>query len=381
MNLRKGIYAASLDPITFGHVDIIERAAKMFDVLIVAIGVNPDKKYLFSLNDRVFMAMHALNHIPNVSVTFFNGLLIDFAYEQKAQAIVKGIRDTKDFSYEQLLHQVGVSQKLGIETVALFARKDLEHVSSSVVKAIQREQGFIHEYVPLHVKQRLEEKMSEQYIIGITGEIGAGKSYVGNLIVEFGQENGVQVHNIEMDAIGHRILGELMDPVYVDLRAEIAETFGKEVLKSDGFMDRKVLGEIVFNEPEKMKQLNKLMYTPLLTRLRREIYGKKGVILLNAALLAELGLTHLCNNNFIFVKTDKDTQMQRLRERGLSDEQIKRRLESQYSGEEKIATCRDALEGFYGKCIVVDNGKSKERVMLDCKEIFKIFGISYGGGK
>lgn len=158
--MKRAIYAASLDPITFGHIDIIERAVQMFDELVVAIGANPDKKYMFSLEERVDMARYSLAHIHNVRVTSFSGLLVDFAYEQRADAIVKGVRDVKDFSYEQLLHQVGVSQKLGIETILLFARKDLEHVSSSVVKAIQKEQGFIHEYVPLCVKQRLEERMS-----------------------------------------------------------------------------------------------------------------------------------------------------------------------------------------------------------------------------
>ncbi len=379
--MERGIYAASLDPITLGHIDVAKRASKMFKELIVAIGSNPDKKYMFSLEERIDMARHSLMSIPNIRVTSFAGLLIDFAYEQKADAIVKGVRDDTDFTYEQLLHQVGLSQKLGIETIPLFANNDLKHISSSVVKAIQKEQGCIDGYVPLYVKQRLEAKISGQYIIGITGEIGAGKSYVGNLLVEFGKEKNIQIHNIEMDMIGHRILGELTDPVYVELRAEIAEMFGKEVLKSGGFIDRKVLGEIVFNNPEKMKQLNKLMYTPLITRLRREIYGKKGVILLNAALLAELGLTNLCNNNFIFVKTDKDVQMRRLRERGLSDEQINRRLESQYSGEEKMMACKNALNGSYGQCIVVDNSKSKESMMLDCKEVFRIFGISYGGGE
>lgn len=373
--MKRAIYAASLDPITFGHIDIIERAVQIFDELVVAIGANPDKKYTFSLEERVDMARHSLAHIHNVRVTSFSGLLVDFAYEQRVDAIVKGVRDVKDFSYEQLLHQVGVSQKLGIETILLFARKDLEHVSSSVVKAIQKEQGFIHEYVPLCVKQRLEEKMSGQYMIGITGEIGAGKSYVGNLLVEVGKEKGIEVHNVEMDMIGHRILGELMDPVYVDLRAEIAETFGREVLKTDGFIDRKVLGEIVFNNPEKMKRLNKLMYTPLLARLRREIYGKKGMVLLNAALLVEFGLMHLCNNNFIFIKTDKDVQMQRLRKRGLSDDQIRHRLNSQYGEEEKRLACENALAGSSGKCIVIDNSKSKEGMKQDCWEIFRMFGI------
>lgn len=381
MSLRKGIYAASLDPITFGHIDIIERAALMFDELIVAIGINPDKKYMFSLEERIDMAKHSLEYMPNVRVTSFVGLLVDFAYEQKVVAIVKGVRDVKDFSYEQLLHQVGESQELGIETVALFARKDLEHVSSSVVKAIQKEQGFIHNYVPLYVKQRLEEKISGQYIIGITGEIGAGKSYVANLLMDLGREKGIEVHNIEMDMIGHRILGELTDPIYVYVREKIAEMFGKEVFKADRFIDRKVLGEIVFKDPEKMKKLNELMYTPMLTRLRKEMYGKKGIILLNAALLVELGLMNLCNNNVIMVKIGYiDTQISRLRGRGLSVDQISHRLNSQYKEDKKEELCRDEiLRSRQGKYIAINNSDEldvKNQASKGLDELIAYFGIN-----
>lgn len=359
--MRKGIYAASLDPITFGHINIIERALRMFDELIVAIGINPDKKYMFSLEERIDMAQKSLEHIPNVKVVAFNGLLVDFAYEQKADAIIKGVRDTKDFSYEQLLHQVGESQRLGIETILLFAKKDLEHVSSSVVKAIQKEQGFIHEYVPLYVKQRLEERISGQYIVGLTGVIGAGKSYIGNLLVELGGEIGIEAHNIELDNIGHQILGELTEPVYVELREKIAETFGREVMKADGFIDRKVLGEIVFKNPPKMEELNKLMYTPLLMRLRRELYGKRGIMILNAALLVELRLMHLCNNNVVIVKVDKFNQEKRLRARSLRQEQINHRLSSQYDQEKKEELCRNEIfASGQGGCRNIVNGYNRD---------------------
>lgn len=379
--MERGIYAASLDPITLGHIDVAKRASKMFKELIVAIGSNPDKKYMFSLEERIDMARHSLMSIPNIRVTSFNGLLIDFAYEQKADAIVKGVRDDTDFAYEQLLHQVGLSQKLGIETIPLFANNELKHISSSVVKAIQKEQGRIDGYVPLYVKQRLEAKISGQYIIGITGEIGAGKSYLGNLLVDLGREKGIEVHNIEMDMIGHRILGELTDPIYVDIREKIAEMFGKEVLKDDGFIDRRILGEMVFNDPEKMKQLNDLMFTPMLTRLRREIYGKKGIILLNAALLVEFGLMNLCNNNVVMVKIGYiDTQISRLRDRGLSVDQISHRLNSQYKEDKKEELCRDKiLYSRQGKYIAINNSDEldvKNQASKGLDELIAYFGIN-----
>ena len=178
---KKAMYAFSGDPITYGHIDIIARASSAFDHVVAGIGANPDKKYMFNLEERTEMAKRSLTRFKNVEVASFQGLLVDYAYEQGIEVIVKGVRNAADFDYENVLHEVGVSQKLGIDTHILFARPELAHVSSSAVKSIQKEQGLIHEYVPLYVKQCLEARMSEQYIVGVTGEIGAGKS-ISNLV-------------------------------------------------------------------------------------------------------------------------------------------------------------------------------------------------------
>lgn len=92
--------------------------------------------------------------------------------------------------------------------------------SSSAVKEIQKNHGFIHEYVPLFVKQRLEARLSGQYIIGVTGQIGAGKSYISTILTTQGQS--IPVHNIELDHIGHQILSDLKEPAYQNLRQELA---------------------------------------------------------------------------------------------------------------------------------------------------------------
>ena len=186
--MKRAIYAFSGDPITYGHIDIIKRALKGFDEIVVAIGVNPDKKYMFSLDERKEMAEKSLAGIPSTKVVSFEGLLVDYAYENDIPVIIKGIRDQVDTDYEKIIHQVGESQELDIETYILFARPELSHISSSTVKAIQKEHGRIEKYVPLYVKQCLEAKMSGQYIVGITGEIGAGKSYVSEKFIQLGKE-------------------------------------------------------------------------------------------------------------------------------------------------------------------------------------------------
>ena len=333
--MGRAIYAFSGDPIHYGHIDIIERASKVFNEVVAGIGINPGKKYMFSLEERMEMARRSLANIPNVGVASFQGLLVDYAYENGISVVVKGVRNSADFDYENVLHQVGESQKLDIDTHILCAKPELAHISSSAAKAVQKEQGLIHEYVPLYVKQCLEARMSGQYIVGVTGEIGVGKSYVSRKFEEIGREKGVDVYNIELDEIGHQILGELTEPKYQEVRKEIVGTFGETVKMDDGTINRKALGEVVFNDAEQLARLNEIMRTPLLVRLRRELYGKKGLILLNAALIVEADMTYLCNNNVVLVAVNKASQQRRLQERGLTAEQIERRLASQYSYEQK----------------------------------------------
>ncbi|HJW29590.1 MAG TPA: pantetheine-phosphate adenylyltransferase, partial [Saprospiraceae bacterium] len=283
--MAKALYAFSGDPITYGHLNIIQRAARAFDDLVVGIGVNPSKKYMFSLEERTRMAKEAVADLENVSVVSFKGLLVSYAYEQGIQVLIKGVRDSKDFDYEMLLYQAGESQKLGIDTHLLPARQDLIHVSSSVVKSILIEQGEVHTYVPIHVQQALYERMLGQYIVGITGETGVGKSHIGSLFENWGKAHAVPVHHIELDDIANQILTELDDPIYKALRLKIAAEFGYELIDPKGTIDKKVLGEIVFKDPELLRRLNAIMDLPLSVRLKREMYGKRGIIVINAGLI------------------------------------------------------------------------------------------------
>ncbi|MCK5629216.1 MAG: pantetheine-phosphate adenylyltransferase [Nanoarchaeota archaeon] len=376
--MKKAIYAFSGDPITYGHIDVIQRVSRVFDDMIVGIGINPDKKYMFNLEERTEMAKKALVNIPNTRVSPFHGLLVDYAYESGVDVIVKGVRNSADFDYENMLHQVGESQKLGLDTHILFAKPELAHISSSVVKAIQKEQGLIHDYVPLHVKQALEERMSSQYILGVTGEPAAEKSYICQRLTELGKAANLEVHNIELDHIGHQILKGLKEPKYAEVRSDIISSFGRDISKEDGSIDRKALGNIVFNDPQALTKLNEIMYTPLLVRLRRELYGKKGLILLNAALIAESDMSYLCNNNVLLIHADNDTQQERLLTRGLSEEQINRRLASQYNFKEKQANLLARIKkDNHGNIWTFDNSNNSEPEELEniLDQVLDYFGV------
>lgn len=333
--MKKAVYAFSGDPITYGHLDIIIRAAKIFDQLIVAIGNNLEKKYLFTQAERLQMAKKSLQPYSNVKVLAFSGLLVDFAYEHNVDVIVKGVRSERDFAYEQNLDRLGSSQNLGIDTFLLFARANLAHVSSSAVKALQIDQGLIQDYVPPYVKQCLEAKLTKQYLLGITGEIAAGKSYLSERLLELGRQVQLAVHNIELDRLAEQIQTDLKQEKYAQVRQEIIATFGPSVALNNGAINRKALGEIVFADRKKLATLNQIMRTPILVRLRQELKKKQGLILINAALLAESDMLSLSNNNLVLLKVNEKEQLQRLQQRGLTTEQIQRRLRSQYNFQHK----------------------------------------------
>jgi pantetheine-phosphate adenylyltransferase len=374
--MSKALYALSADPITFGHINIIERAARTFDTVIIAIGNNPEKSYTFSLAERVQMAQRSLSRLRNVHVTSFHGLLIDFAYENNIDVIVRGVRDANDFHYENILHQANSSQNLGIDTYVLFANPELAHISSSIVKAMQIEHAFIHEYVPLYVKECLESRLCNQHIISITGEIGSGKSYIGNEFVRLGKQKSIEVHNIELDQIAHDILSTLNEPVYVSTRKKISSRFGKHLIQQDGSIDRKVLGEIVFNDQSALEELNRIMENPLHVRLRKELQRKDGLIVVNAALIAETGMSYISNNNTLLVYVDKNTQESRLLSRGLTSEQIKRRLQSQYNYSKKRQKLEENIQrSNHGTIWTIDNSGKKDEIETTFEDILAHFGI------
>lgn len=377
--MKKALFALSGDPIHNGHIDIVNRAATVFDRVVIGIGLNPDKGYLFTPDERKEMTRRSLERIPNVEVVGFEGLLVDYAYEQGIRVIVKGIRNSNDFEYENVLHLVGESQELGIDTYVLFARPDLMHVSSSMIRALQKEEGFIHRYVPLYVKQCLEARISGQYIVGVTGEIGTGKSWLGRAFRDLGERRGLGVHPIEMDEIGTQILEELREPSYLRVREQVVASFGVRVRNRDGTINRKALGEIVYRDAASLNELNRILDQPLMVRLRRELRGKRGLILLNSALLVESSLTHLCNNNVVLVSCDKKSQEARLQGRGLDMPQIERRLASQYSQGEKrekiLARIRQTNQGRLWE-VDTSDGPPEERIARAFDDLLATFGLA-----
>lgn len=146
--MKRAIYPGSFDPITFGHIDMIERSAKLVDELVVGVLNNNAKKSLFSLEERVNMIKEATRHIDNVKIASFDGLLVDFMKEIDATIIVRGLRAVTDFEYELQLAQANHVQNEKIETIFLTTDLNYSYLSSTIVKEFASYGGNISKFVP-----------------------------------------------------------------------------------------------------------------------------------------------------------------------------------------------------------------------------------------
>ncbi|WP_256740712.1 pantetheine-phosphate adenylyltransferase, partial [Cronobacter sakazakii] len=142
-----------------GHLDIITRAASMFDELILAVAASPHKKTMFSLDERVALAQQAAAHLQNVSVTGFSDLMANFAQTQQANVLVRGLRTAGDFEYEMQLAHMNRHLMPTLESVFLMPSKEWSFISSSLVKEVARHQGDVSHFLPAHVHQALLEKL------------------------------------------------------------------------------------------------------------------------------------------------------------------------------------------------------------------------------
>jgi pantetheine-phosphate adenylyltransferase len=151
----------SFDPVTNGHLDIIERTARHFDQVIVAVIRNPQKNSLFSLEERQEMLHEVTAHLPNIRIEFFKGLLVDFAKDHGANAIVKGLRAISDFDYE--LQMAQMNQRLsGIDTFFISTSPQHSFLSSSLVREVARFGGDVSSMVPKTVVERLAKAFAER---------------------------------------------------------------------------------------------------------------------------------------------------------------------------------------------------------------------------
>ena len=154
------VYPGSFDPVSNGHLDIIKRASRLFDSVDVVVSVNPDKKYMFSQNERLEMMKQLINDFPNVSAHVYEGLIVNYAKEVNAKVLVRGVRSSNDFGYEFELALMNQNLNNDIETVFLQSKEKYAIVKSSSIKELAKFGGDISRMVPEIVAQKLKEKYS-----------------------------------------------------------------------------------------------------------------------------------------------------------------------------------------------------------------------------
>jgi pantetheine-phosphate adenylyltransferase len=155
--MRHCIYPGTFDPITYGHIDVLKRASKLFDRVTVAIAENVGKEPLFNPEQRKQMAEESITDLSNVTVTTFGGLLVDFAVEQKAHAIIRGLRALSDFEFEFNMALMNRHLKPELETIFVMPAEQFSYTSSTIVKQVAKYGGDISNFVPPGVETALKE--------------------------------------------------------------------------------------------------------------------------------------------------------------------------------------------------------------------------------
>lgn len=159
---KTAIYPGTFDPITNGHLDIIERAVLLFDHLIIAVANNPQKKPLFSVEERIDMIRHAVGSDPRIEICRVDGLLVEYAKKRDAVALIRGLRAVSDFEFE--LQMAMVNRKLNekLITVFLMPHERYGYLNSSIVKELASFNADIDHFVPKYVHEKLKEKLSNE---------------------------------------------------------------------------------------------------------------------------------------------------------------------------------------------------------------------------
>ena len=158
-HMKRAVCPGSFDPITFGHLDIVERASSIFDEVVIAVMVNKTKQTLFTVEERIEMTKEVTSKFPNVKVDSWSGLLVDYCKKNDISIIVKGLRAVTDFDYELQMSQINL-QLQGVETLFLSTAPAHSFLSSSLVKEIASHGGDVSSYIPAILLERLKDRLA-----------------------------------------------------------------------------------------------------------------------------------------------------------------------------------------------------------------------------
>ncbi|MEK7614961.1 MAG: dephospho-CoA kinase [Patescibacteria group bacterium] len=342
---RKGMVALSADPITFGHLHLIETARDQCDTLVVLIANNDMKANgsLFTLEERTEIARRTTAHMPRVEVMSSNDLLVDIFLAQGCDVLFRGIRNEEDRAYEerQMAYHALIYPPIADQIMYLPSSPAFTHISSTLVKAFANHHVDSSAMVPLLVKQRMEERLHGQFKLGVTGEIATGKSWICHAVCEKARQSGLDAHTINIDELLRSLYLE-QTPGTQRLREEIAQHIGDHVLCADRTtLDRHKMAETLFDATTSsdVRIAIEQLVRPHIDRLfRAALQGKHGLILIEWAQLAQMQLGNWTNNHVLLVESEDRPEF--ARERGINTERLMRMKELQWDADHQA----DALE-------------------------------------
>lgn len=339
---RRGLFPLSADPVTYGHLDLIARALGECDELIVLVCQNDTKRgsYLFGLNERVAMMEKAIKlaGFQKISVRKHEGLLVDAFLREGCDVIVRGIRDERDCEEEHRQMRYHDLIYPGIQDKVLFleASEGFKDVSSSLVKAFVSHGIEVTNFVPVFVKALLEERITRQWKIGITGQMASGKTWVTNRLTDELKMRGYDAHPIFFDQLVRDFYAEASQGAQL-VRERFAALLGEDVLTADRCdVQRPILFSRLFDPatPDAIKEEVRELTAPHVLRLYREaLRGARGIVLIEWAQLAEMGMGPFVNHRALLVESsDRETFV---RERKLTSEQVARVARTQWDPDKK----------------------------------------------
>ncbi|MEY4723186.1 MAG: hypothetical protein RLZZ324_699 [Candidatus Parcubacteria bacterium] len=335
---RRGLLGLSADPFTYGHLYLIATSAAKCQELLVVVANNVEKigKYVFTLEERVAMTARGVREagIANVRVMGWSGLLVDVYLQEACDWMYAGVRDDQDRRYENeraaLNRFILPSLEKRIEQVQTI--EQLQYVRSSTVKDLVRFNLDVDAFVPMFVKQALEERLLGQYRLAITGGIGVGKSHVATQLAgHVRNAKHVNVDQLLRDLYEEQTAGAQL------VRDTLAERFGEGVLSADRLtVHRPALADILFRAgaEEDRAFVTALTMPHVQRKYRAAISGFKGWVILEWAQLAEMDMSAWVNNNVIVV--DSPHRVEFLTQRGVTPERQALMATIQFSADEKV---------------------------------------------
>lgn len=364
----KAIYSGSFDPIHNGHLDIIRRAAQLFNLEVV-VADNSMKKYALGFRQRLALVNNAIGPLPVPVNPLPPGMLLaDYAQLRGVPLIVKGVRGFNDFDYERALHEISVSQQSGVQTVLLPGLSSMQHISSTAVKELVKLHADLQYYAPKAVIVELQRSLNQQYILGVTGGIGCGKSTLCKYLEKFPPLPGYSdVAHIDLDKVVARLYDNTHELAIDMMFREVGARLGLAKDCGIGELRKAIAHEIfVLHNTEFQHWFSQQLLPFAMIQLRSDLLhrraamqGKAGtqLVLLESALLAQEGLLHLCNNNVWQVVIGADDQVRRLTaHRNFEESAATARMMAQWTEERTTRHIKATIaEEGYGSCRVINS--------------------------